>query len=384
MDLKVLAARLVNLRAETLVKYPFFGRLLLRLPFGFSDCETAYTDMSRIVFDPKFAESLDDEQLSFVMLHELMHCVLKHCTRGGSRQQLIYNIACDIVVNSILLEAMNREEIAIGHSNAMHKTPSGMEGRLFSAEEVYEMLLKDKRIEELYFPFDCHDGWSELAGDGLSEELWDKYIKDSAKGVGKGTGIPCALERVIELVDRKPKISWKQVLHDYIQSCESDYLFAPPDKRFSDGSVILPSFCDSVYGSSIENIWFAVDTSGSVTDEAVAEAYGEIKDAIEQIENMQGIISFFDSEISEPQAFSTVEDLKSIKPIGGGGTSFEVIFEYMRKSMMEKLPKVVIIITDGIATFPNESVSLGVPTVWLLVNSTVTPPWGEILHVYTE
>ena len=81
-QMNTLALRLLNLRAAIIKEYPFFGRLLLRLPFGFEECGTAYTDMRKIVFDPAFADELSDAELRFVMLHECMHCVLNHCIRG--------------------------------------------------------------------------------------------------------------------------------------------------------------------------------------------------------------------------------------------------------------------------------------------------------------
>ena len=47
---RALNDRLVTRRAALLRAYPFFGRLLLRLRFGFAACGTAYTDMRHIVF----------------------------------------------------------------------------------------------------------------------------------------------------------------------------------------------------------------------------------------------------------------------------------------------------------------------------------------------
>ncbi len=387
IQIKQTAERLINLRAELLSKYPFFGRLLMRLPFGFAECETAYTDMSRIVFDPTFASGLTDDQLSFVILHELMHCVLKHCTRGRGKMHLLYNIACDIVVNSVLLEALGISDMKIGDGNAMHLTPKGKEGRLYSAEEVYEMLLKevdeDFRAQYGVSLFDSHDIWEKIASDPLLEDIWDKYTRDAAKGVGRGSGIPESLSRIVEAVEHKPKISWRQVLHDYIQYDRSDYVFSPPDRRYSD-EFILPSFQESVYGSKIDNIWYVVDTSGSVNSREIAEAFNEVKDAIEQIENVEGYISFFDCEITKPIPFNKVDDIDSLVPIGGGGTSFHVVFKYLASEMKDKLPRVIVIITDGCATFPDQSKALDVPIIWLIVDNDAQPPFGETVYIHTD
>ena len=149
-DLRALSRRLTDLRAGLLWERPFYGRLLLHLTFGFTHCGTAYTDMRHIVFDPAFAQSLGNEELRFVMLHELMHCVLRHCTRGRNLRHRLYNIACDIVVNSLILETLGLPELLIDGEPVMHLTPVQTEGREHTAEEVYEMLLQlpDEAVQQ--------------------------------------------------------------------------------------------------------------------------------------------------------------------------------------------------------------------------------------------
>ena len=192
-SMRIVAQRLITIRSDILESHPFFGRLLLRLPFGFAECETAYTDMKKIVFDPQFATRLDDKQLCFIVMHELMHCVLKHCTRSNGKLHTLYNIACDIVVNSIVLEAMNLKEIEIDGIKAMHLSPEGVEGRKYSAEELYEKLLKeaDEKFIEKYGMsiFDSHKIWEELMGDPVLEEMWNTYIKKASKSCGSGSGM---------------------------------------------------------------------------------------------------------------------------------------------------------------------------------------------------
>lgn len=380
------ALRLVTIRSEILENYPFFGRLLMRLPFGFAECETAFTDMRRIVFDPEFAKRLDDKELCFVVLHELMHCVLKHCTRGRGKLHYLYNIACDIVVNSIVLEAMHLKDIKIDGSNAMHLSPEGFEGRNYSAEELYEKILKnvdDKFIEEYGVSiFDSHKIWEELLADPLIEEMWDSHMRNAIKGSGGGSGIPSSIERYISSINHLSKLSWKQVLHDYIQNDQCDYVFSKPDTRYS-GDFVMPSFQENVEGSKIEKVFFFVDTSGSVSGVAIAEAFEEIRDSIEQVGNMSGMIFFFDSQVSEPTLFENLTDIEKIRPVGGG-TNFKKIFERVTQYDEDELPTTIIIITDGYAEFPDESEALDIPVIWLIIDSDIDSPWGECLHVYTD
>ena len=127
-SVREISRRLSESRSCLLARYPFFGHLLLRMPFGLADCETAYTDMQRIVFDPDFAMRLPPQELQFVMLHELMHCVLRHCIRAAGFQPELFNIACDIVVNSFILEAIRADTFQIDGSEVMHLAPDGTEG----------------------------------------------------------------------------------------------------------------------------------------------------------------------------------------------------------------------------------------------------------------
>ena len=44
-------------------------------------------------------------QLEGVLVHEVMHCKLKHMLRRSNRDRRLWNIACDLAINSILQEA---------------------------------------------------------------------------------------------------------------------------------------------------------------------------------------------------------------------------------------------------------------------------------------
>ena len=386
MDERAISKKLSNARVNVLQEHPFFGRLLLKLRFGLAECGTAFTDMRRIVFDAKFAERLSTEELRYVLVHEVLHCALKHCTRGAGKQRFIYNVACDIVVNSTILEMYHKETFIIDGEPMMHLAPNGNEGREHTAEEIYAMLMKmsPKDFNNMYGvgAVDNHDAWDDLDCSTL-EDLWNHHLKEATSACGIGSGIPNFLARYLKEVDHNPRTNWRQILHDFIQFDRSDYNFAQPDKRYS-ADVILPSFCENVDGSKVEKLWFLVDTSGSVSDEAVSVAYEEIKQATTQIGNLSGMLSFFDYIVSEPTPFETLEDILSIKPVGGGGTNFRAIFKKLEEYADEDdLPNVIVIITDGYDSFPDEEVALGVPVIWIIVDSDVVPPWGTYAFIST-
>ena len=392
MDQRELFNRLIAARMTTLEQYPFFGRLALNLRLGLSSsCGTAFTDMRRVVFDVAFLERLSDGEVQFVLLHEIMHCALKHCTRGMGKHPFLYNVACDIVVNSILLEMLHQPTFTVDGEVPMHLAPDGTEGRKHSADEVYHMLLQmaEKEIENRYGkqPLDNHSIWPELngpSGNGtLLEDLWSHHMQQAGVSCGDGSGIPQFLARFLAEIDHAPRTNWRQILQDFIRFDKSDYDFFRPDRRYS-GDVILPSFCEEMDGAKVENLWFLVDTSGSVSDQALTVAYEEIQQATDQLHHVSGWLSFFDTQVSDPVPFASLEEILAITPTGGGGTSFYAIFRKLQEfAEQDELPVAIIILTDGYAPFPPEEKALGVPVIWVIVDSDVEPPWGTSAHIRT-
>ena len=72
---------------------------------------------------------------------------------------------------------------------------------------------------------------------------------------------------------------------------------------------------------------------------------------------------------------------KIIRPKGGGGTSFHIIFEYVEKFMQDELPVSIVILTDGFAPWPAEADALGIPVLWIINNEEAQPPWGKVARL---
>lgn len=391
VDTKKYTQKLLLSRFRILNRYGFYGLLLMHMRFGLDEkCPTAYTDGYRINFNPDFLDSLSKDETDFVLMHEIMHVVFKHCFRGRKTNPLLFNIACDIVVNSNILYSKNMDLKSITlakYGELMHLAPNKKEGYLYTAEEVYEMLIKEQMKKggggrtNQNEPFDDHSHWEEPDDDFTTEE-WEKRIVNAAEAIGKrenGCGnLPLGVERYIGTL-KKATIDWRTLLNDFISLEVGDYSFTPPDRRL-DGPFFMPDFNELVeIEDDPKEILFMVDTSGSMNTEQITQAYSEISGALEQFPSLTGYLGFFDYEVYEPVEFSSVEDVLSIMPKGGGGTNFFSIFKYVHK--LEIKPKAIIILTDGYATFPKESVREGIPVIWIINNDEITPPWGEVARI---
>ena len=373
--------RLMLARMRILARNGFFGLLLMHMQFALDEeIETAATDGKRIVFSPKFLDDLSDDELEFIMLHEIMHVVLRHTSRGAGRDDWLFNVACDIVVNSNILKmmGMNRDAITLEeYGESMHTAPDGKEGFEYTSEEVYELIIAMATVPDDSDGFDNHSLWKE--GNFEDDALWRQRISEAYEAAKARGAIPAGISREIETF-LKPKLDWRTILNDFVQEETVDYSLMPPDRRFQDSPFFLPDFNET--DVLVKNILFMIDTSASMSGREVAQAYSEIKGAIDQYNGkLQGWLGFFDAEVTAPKPFSDESEFKMIKPRGGGGTDFHVIFDYINEEMTDKEIASIIIMTDGYAEFPEEVASNGVPVLWLINNERVTPPWGKIARM---
>ena len=408
--------RLLLSRMRILNTHGFYGLLLMHMVYSIDEnAETAYTDGTRIAFGPEFLESLTDSELDFVMMHEILHVVLQHCIRGEDRDHERMNIACDIVVNSnILLENnMDRRSITLSEwGESMHIAPDGKEGHEYTAEQVYDMLpptppQKKKKIpssggekgrakQEQGDPkdltsgghsWDDHSQWSQYEEDATLRDVWVKQFAEACeaisireKTIGRGT-LPLFAQRLLEKL-RDPQVDWRTILNEFVQEEVNDYSFSPPDRRFQESPFFLPDFNELGKNGEPVDILFMIDTSGSMSDKEITAAFSEVKGAIDQFDGkLKGWLGFFDAAIIEPKPFESVDDVLKIKPAGGGGTDFQIIFEYVHQHMENRLPACIIILTDGYAPFPQEHLARDIPVLWLIDNSDVEPPWGKVARI---
>lgn len=417
IKVKETVRRMTEARALLVRDNPFFGHLSMGLQLACAPCETACTDGSRLIFDPEFVEILSGRELQFVILHEVLHCVLEHCIRGQNVQSLLYNIACDIVVNSTILDMWGLDTFKIVGKEAMHLALDGKEGRFYNAEEIYYMLLQkqgnapeqgskglngeggnrfrigkrgnpfdvdepNQPVEDLDIsPFDRHDLWQGICDKTQLRDDWNGRIRNTIKDCGDSTGMPQSVRRVVQELADRARLDWKQLLHDFLQFDQYDYTFVPPDRRYADTDFYLPAFNEDEDNGSAKDIWVCVDTSASLSEEELAYAMTEILDAMRQA-RLRGKISFFDSNITEPEPFETETELKKIIPRGGGGTSFQIIFDYLQEKIYPELPRAILVFTDGYATWPEERDTMDVPVLWLISkDGKDDAPWGRVVKL---
>ena len=362
--------KLTTARVGLLLKTPFFGNMATRMKIINADdwCQTAATDGRNFFYNTKFVEKLSTKKLEFLFAHEIGHCVFDHFGRAGSRNRQLCNISQDYAINQILKDEKIGEVI--------DEVPICLDDqyRGLAWEEIYDKLYEkadiqeislDELMEQLGETLDEHiNGDGAQTKDGKDKEQ-DKdtrgkapvltkeekqKIKDeikeamiqSAAAAGAGK-TPAAIQRLIKDLT-EAKMNWREILRMNIQSIiKNDYSFTTPSRKGWHTGAILPG----VKNDETIDIAIAVDMSGSIGMDDAKVFFSEIKGIMDQYEDFNIKVWCFDTKVYNYAEFSqdNVEELLDYEPKGGGGTEFEVNWDFMKEEGIE--PKKFVMFTDG-------------------------------------
>ncbi|MBE3093831.1 MAG: hypothetical protein IMZ52_02285, partial [Actinobacteria bacterium] len=298
---------------------PFFSFLVSHLKFQErKECPTmgvsAYGDC---YWNPKFIESLTDDEIYGVLCHEIMHVVLEHMTLAQELKQYpeLANIASDIVVNNILIKdnmkLPDKQGALVPKDNKFNFQGYEIEKiDTKSSGEIYDELHKyfSKKGKEATQQaiangekgrFDEHIHPKEGEGEGKDgdgkegegkspfrdendlKNHWRKVLLDACAHAKNRGSVPVGMERIIgDLI--APKVNWRTYLFKYISSMvPMDYTWSRPSKRTISTGIYLPS----TEKESIEII-ASIDTSGCFVGDTLIytdEGIKEIRDIINPI-----------------------------------------------------------------------------------------------------
>jgi len=358
--------KLITARIALLLKAPFFGNLATRLQLVNADewCPTAATDGRKFYYNSEFINKMPQKQVEFLMGHEVLHCVYDHMGRRGDREPRLWNIADDYCVNQDLLDQKIGEKIPVGLFDSKY--------RGWSAEEVYDDLYKNAKkinIDDLEkMLLDEHlDGEGDSDGEGdedgasnpsdkggkgrpkLSEEE-KKQIRDEIKEAMMAAAQTCSAGQLPSGVKRlikdltAPQLDWRSLLQQQIQSTlRTDYTWARASRKGWDMDAIMPG---SDWDKEID-ICVSIDASGSMSDSMLRDILSEVKGIMESYTSFRLHLWSFDTDVYNAEVFTpeNLDDIVDWEVGGGGGTTFEANWEYMKEN--EIIPKKFVMFTDG-------------------------------------
>ncbi|WP_298835039.1 VWA-like domain-containing protein [uncultured Piscinibacter sp.] len=394
------ARRLAVARTRLILGHPFLGALALRLPLKPAGawCATTATDARTLYYNPAWVAALGPAQLQFALAHEALHCALGHFARRGHRVRRRWDLACDFAINPLLLD----EGL---------QPPAGAQVldlyRGMSAEEIYPCLSDEQVAQDT---LDDH-AWDEPSQDGSQgggegperppppdgggappqdsaaptdlatnrpqplsagerEQLrqqWQRHMAAAAQRAREVGKLGGALARLVE-TGLAPRVSWRAALaHHLMQTAREDYSWLRPSRR--EGEALLPSL-----RSASGHVVVALDISGSVGDDELAQFVGEIN-ALKGTLSVRTTLLACDSALAEggPWVAEPWEPLELPRQLrGGGGTDFRPVFDWLARSGQR--PDALVYFTDGEGEFPSHPPDY--PVMWL-VKGRAPVPWGR-------
>jgi predicted metal-dependent peptidase len=386
--------RLVAARISLLLRHSFFGNLATRMKLTNADewCATAATDGLKFYYNSRFIMMLKPKEVEFLVGHEVLHVVYDHMGRRNERDPQIWNIADDYAVNADL----KRHNVGQFITTVPCLYETKYDGK--PAEEIYDDLMKnvqkiniDDLIDKL---LDDHmDGDDEGDGEGqegdkegnskgrprMSQEEKDRAraemkqaIIQAAQSAEAGT-IPKGVERLIKDVT-DPQMPWRELLQTNLTSAiRTDYSWMRPSRRAWHMDAVMPGMTP---GEEIDVV-VSLDMSGSISNKQAQAFLSEIAGMMDSFDGYKVHVFCFDTKWYNPQDFTSenLDTIDTYEPQGGGGTDFDVIFDYLKEHAIE--PKRLIVFTDG---YPCGS--WGDPdfcdTTWIIHgDKDPKPPFGQ-------
>lgn len=324
---------------------------------------TAATNGKYIKFNPDFFLSLTPDERLFLVLHETLHVAFMHMARLHTYNPLKWNYAADYVINDLLIKRG-------------YKMPKGgLHNRDYadmSVKQVYD-LIPEPPPDDPDFISDLEPGSSDPAEQAAAERALNEIViraATQAKMAGQTGSIPGEIQFYLDKL-LNPKLPWGTILRKYMkQYSKTDYSMRKPNRRF-----FPRHYLPSLHSTSMASLAVAVDTSGSVSDSDFLQFMSEV-DSMLRIHKPEKIsLIQFDWNIKSVDTLKRVNDIKTVKFTGRGGTNTTEVMNWVN----DNKPNVLIIFTDGYFTPADIPVKSDV--IWVIHNNPrFTSDVGKVIH----
>jgi len=351
----------------------------------------------RCYWNPTKVQGWTVKQIGSVLIHEVWHCLRDHAERAkgmnlsgplGALVWLIWNIATDAEINDDMIADAEIELPGDFVLPKKFKFPDGQ-----TAEWYYNKLMENPpKVRTItVYGGSCSDGqsreWEAAGGDeeygpGLSRSEVQLIAREVANQIqAKGAGsVPEGISRWATEILTPPKVPWQsEILTMARSACAHvsgcwDYTYRRPSRRQSVSEGV-------VYASMhrpIPEIAAVVDTSGSMSDEAIGIVVNELGGLLKQLGFPLRVLSVDAAVHHVRKAFGRIDR----QLFGGGGTDMTLGIEEAMK--LRPKPDLIIVLTDGITGWPDQRPGVPVLVVKIGDAPDTTPAWARCVCVPDE
>jgi predicted metal-dependent peptidase len=374
------------------------------------DVPTACTDGRNIVINPQYLLTLKPAERIFVYAHEVDHAISKHPARGkhyrkegGLRgkewDHQFANICMDYVINAGLLEN------GIGMCNPSWMYRQDVEGSDLW-EDVYERLWEEREKQPSSYgssgkapkgaqgdaaadaqggafdftmdpPTDPVTGSEDLPSEAEFKEAIARAAS-AAKAMGK---LPAGLQRKVDDI-LQPQVDWREHVRMLMTGkigSRSETWDRPNRRRLAlNPLVIMPGR----RGFGADTVVVGVDTSGSIGERELNAFFAEVGGVLSDVRPKRVVLIHCDAQVNRVDEANSLDELAHIRSkgaVGGGGTDFRPVFDYVRENQLK--PEALIYITDMYGSFPEEAPPY--PVIWCKTTD-VEAPFGDSVTIQVE
>ncbi len=368
------ARRMERLKIQLLQHSPFFGRIACELKWIEDEqIPTAGTDGRIILFGKKYLEELDEPKALFVSSHEVMHVALKHHLRRKDRQPQIWNMACDFVVNKILMDC----KVGTAPDKILIDTKRRFDG--MTEEQIYEILKQEVKIIEITVsdPGGCGEVMDSPAlGEGESaiadeNNKINRVVEAAAQAAKQAGKLPGPLEDFANQ-NLKPQVNWKAQLRRFVMPLfPTDTRWEHPNRRMIHSGMYIPGVIKDGTGP----IALGMDTSGSISNEELQVFFAECFSIFKDTSPDMLFIFWFNAHVWRMDEIPRGSFLEFPSKIESGGTSFQSVFDEIESRGIS--PRCLIMLTDMYNSFPEMP---NFPVIWC-ATSEIEAPYGHTIKV---
>jgi predicted metal-dependent peptidase len=359
----------------------------------------------RMIANRQFVSKLKENELVFVLAHELLHLALRTHDRGRGSGRLEFNYAHDYIINDILRAELGFTHVPAGgldmpgakeksaeqivlemrkDGDKMQSKTQVWDGQASSARSALNQSgqgreqngagdVLDAQREREMFP-DC-EGDQQARAKEMESRAAKSLALAKAMGAMKGRGLESGdVTQSISALRGLYRTPWEMALQKWIESAapgERTYL-RPSRREVGRSDIVLP-------GRKRESWMLNVilDTSGSMTDE-IPNALGAIGDFCEQAAVDDIRLIQCDAAVTADDVLSP-QELASFQVSGFGGSD---LTPAMRALAEDARVTAAIIVTDGDIAYPPEEMPYAV--LWVISANAYTPfrpPYGHAIKM---
>ena len=388
----------------------FVNSLLMQLPLQVSHDKntTVQANDLDLIVNPEYLATLPKKQQLYAMSQLAWHMALGDpVTVKTAEHGELFNLASDIYIDKMLMEDHGRILERVPGQDPRYFNRNDFDGK--TRDEIYRKLIEEQEKSD-----SGNSGKSSetgLAGDltkprpsdaqGDSDEqdqkgnggdsqapqqapMSNQELKDKLEDLVKnaamqaklaGANIPPSIAKQLEAI-YNPQVHWATVLERIVGSYKrEDYSWLRFNKAYFAHGIVLPT----LYNESIGDIVVAVDTSGSISDDAYQHILGNLTFIHSNLHPSKLHLVQFTDTIHNAMESEEGDDLnEDIFKRVNGGTDVNPVFDWVENQGIK--PEVMIVFTDMYMPAVHHDPSY--PVVWGVIdNPQCSIPFGERVDI---